>query len=317
MALVFDGVPTAHPPKSFPARPLVIGRGPWAKNIWRTLDELKVPYTVSGRITAQEDVMHAQARGNTHVIIATPLSTHYDLAKMALRRSIPTFLEKPACSTLTELVHLHRLAQDGYGRTITKFLVNSIHLFSEGAEKMVEEWNGRHKHPYPPSAHGTFGGPGPVREDCNGLWDYGWHPLSLMWAVGIPLDGWVGSTNVALGTALVEPGMWAADWLDAEGNPKYGVVTSTRWEKKRTQFSVDGWELTRVDDQLVWIEAKRMASQARHYWCMEQPPLTRALSLFLSDEHDWRNDQRFGFELPLAVTRCLESLCPSVGDLKK
>jgi UDP-2-acetamido-3-amino-2,3-dideoxy-glucuronate N-acetyltransferase len=90
------------------------GAGYWGKNILRNLHELDVLRTLCDTdktildeyrqryhgitVTASFDEMLAD-QGINAVAIATPASTHYDLAKAALEADKDCFMEKPLALT--------------------------------------------------------------------------------------------------------------------------------------------------------------------------------------------------------------------------
>lgn len=279
--------------------PLLIGRGPWAQNIMRSLDELKVDYTLCGKETALDCVHRARERGNTHVVIATPLSTHYNLLIEVLHDSdektptLPIFVEKPLALSVHEVEVLkERWLRNGH----PKFLVDSVHLFAAGLEEMRKLRDSA-----PQAATAVFGGPGPTREDCHYVWDYGWHPLSLACAAGLNLNppNWVLQESQG-GYKLVSRDGVSVFYLFNQRKEKARGIAFNFGEYFFC-LQPDGWEAgDREGPDSSWLFSV-------------QPPLKRALQLFLDDTHDWKNDYRFGFDLPLAITRVLEGLCPSTG----
>lgn len=302
--IVCEGLPTTKsvPWRAQTPRALLVGRGPWAQNIMRSLDELKVSYTVCGKETALYSIYHARECGNTHVIIATPLSTHCNLITEVLHDSdesrpvLPIFAEKPLALSVHEVEVLkERWLRNGQ----PKFLVDSVHLFAAGVEAMYKLGQR-----YDVTGL-SFGGPGPVRPDCSPVWDYGWHPLSIIGALNphrkLDPQEWFG-----------EPGDDGQFCVDGSG---WGSAfdVSNKLEHKFmggiVRFPAHQFILTNEG----WMRYTQGLSQPTPFPFSDAPPLKRALQLFLDDSHDWKNDYRFGFDLPLAVTRVLEKLCPSTG----
>jgi UDP-2-acetamido-3-amino-2,3-dideoxy-glucuronate N-acetyltransferase len=104
----------------------LVGSGYWGKNILRNLHELGVLRTLCDAnktflnkyrqkyhgitVTTSFDEMLAD-QGIKAVAIATPASTHYDLAKTALEADKDVFVEKPLALTGREGEELVELAQ--------------------------------------------------------------------------------------------------------------------------------------------------------------------------------------------------------------
>lgn len=113
-----------------PLRVAVVGLGYWGPNIVRVLHELSETQPVfacdvrpaalnalSARwpgvcLTSSYDVI-LENDGVDAVAIATPVSTHYELAKAALEAGKHVFVEKPLASSSGEALELIELAADG------------------------------------------------------------------------------------------------------------------------------------------------------------------------------------------------------------
>ena len=264
---------------------LLIGRGPWGRNIARSLRELGHEPTVVGRDRA---LAALRSRAHSHVLVATPLSTHVDLVKEALLHELPVFCEKPLAPKLRDVEELHAWWQSVQQ---PRFLVDSVHLFTEELERLHTECTAA---PLSAAAHAAFGGPGPVRADCTGLWDYGWHALSCLYAVGVPMTGWSKTYD--------------AMWFMNAAHPGFNIAVSNKWEEKIGALDIGVGRFTREGECGPGCHTYRAYAPKPP---TSEPPLKRALRLFLDPSHDWKSDYRFGFSLPLAVTAALESLGPS------
>lgn len=104
----------------------VIGAGRWGKNIVRTLFELDALAAIAEQngilrdqlakdyptvpIYASVEALLEQT--NTAVVVATPVNTHYTMAKYLLHADRDIFIEKPMATTVIECEELNRLAAE-------------------------------------------------------------------------------------------------------------------------------------------------------------------------------------------------------------
>jgi predicted dehydrogenase len=108
------------------------------------------------------------------IVIVTPLSTHYDLARMALESGKDVLVEKPLATTVEHCRHLIELS-----RTNERILmVGHVFVFNPSVQhvKRVLE---SHEIGRIISMHSIRTNLGPVRYDANALWDLGSHDLSI------------------------------------------------------------------------------------------------------------------------------------------
>ena len=136
---------------------LVIGRGPWGRNIAKTLRELRQDVTVVG----STDMLPL----SDAAFIATPASTHCSLIQAMFSAGVPVFCEKPMAVGIAEATFLLEMWERA-GKPV--FLVDHLQLFNEDVEdaKVESELNIYAE------------GPGPFRPDCSGLWDWGSHAVA-------------------------------------------------------------------------------------------------------------------------------------------
>lgn len=119
------------------------------------------------------------------VVIATPVRTHYDLARRALECDKHVLVEKPLCGHAAQCEPLARLAQDNQ----LVLAVGHVFLFNPGIRKVREiiESGALGKIYY---IHATRTNLGPIREDVNALWDLASHDLSIFqyWLDAVPRE---------------------------------------------------------------------------------------------------------------------------------
>ena len=104
----------------------VIGVGRWGKNIVKTLFELNALAAVVERneivrdrlvkeyptVPIYNSVETLLNHVNSAVVIATPVNTHYEIAKHLLYANRDIFIEKPMATTAMECAELNRLAEE-------------------------------------------------------------------------------------------------------------------------------------------------------------------------------------------------------------
>jgi predicted dehydrogenase len=175
----------------------VIGAGHWGPNIVRTFSS--IPGVSVGVVSDLDDKRLALIGQNfpwltittdaaqalqdpeaDAVAIATPVTTHYQLAKAALLAGKHVFVEKPLCRTSEESEELIKLAAEKK-RTL---MVGHIFLFNPGILKIKEiiDSGALGKIVYIDAVRTNLG---PIRNDINALWDLASHDFAIF-------DFWLG-----------------------------------------------------------------------------------------------------------------------------
>lgn len=148
----------------------LIGAGRWGSNIRRTLESLP-----DCRLKTVVTRTWRELLGTPHldgVLVATPASTHTEIALPFIERGIPTFIEKPLTTTLKDALRLARAAQRGK----TPVFVGHIHLYNP-AYAAVKKLLPRIGDIRFLVGEGTNNGP--FRTDVSALWDWAPHDLAL------------------------------------------------------------------------------------------------------------------------------------------
>lgn len=152
----------------------VIGAGRFGKHYVRLLGEAKGAklVAVGGRENWQETIVQPDINA---VIIATPVSTHFEIARMALEAGKHVLLEKPMTSTLAEAEGLERIVK----AQKRIFLVSHQYLYNDYINRVKEE-----------IGRGVFGKilyffaehlyPGPIRNDVGCFWETAPHELAII-----------------------------------------------------------------------------------------------------------------------------------------
>ena len=174
------------------ARIGVIGLGYWGPNLVRNFSNLPESEVtiicdrdlnrlqqVGGRFPNVKSVMRAEEVLSSGlvdaVVIATPTSTHYALAKQAIENGLHAFVEKPLAISPAECAELLVLAEE---KKVVLF-VGHVFLYSAAVAKLkdlIEK--GELGNLYYISS--TRLNLGPVRWDVNALWDLAAHDVSII-----------------------------------------------------------------------------------------------------------------------------------------
>ena len=132
------------------------------------------------------------------VVIATPTSTHFELAKAALEAGKHVLVEKPLADSVEHAVALDELARD-VGRILMVGHIFVYNSAAQAAKKYIT--NGDLGRVYYLSMVRT--NLGPIRVDVNAAWDLAAHDISLAtyWLDAEPL------TVSAVGGSWINPGI--------------------------------------------------------------------------------------------------------------
>ena len=107
------------------------------------------------------------------VIVATPAATHYDIARKAIERGIPTLVEKPLCDTLSKAKELYALAFNNncYLQVGHQYNFNQLAMF---ASELIRERLGENHLQVSSIRTG-----GIIRNDVDILQDLAIHDLTV------------------------------------------------------------------------------------------------------------------------------------------
>jgi predicted dehydrogenase len=311
------------------------GLGYWGPNLARNfaeLAELAWLCDLSPDLLTEAEGRHPQARTTTSfdelladpeldaIVIATPVVTHYELAKQTLAAGKHVFVEKPPAQSSAEAEELAALAEDR-GLVLMPGYLLLYHPAVAKLKELVDSGElGDILYLY-----GNRQNLGQIRRDENALWSLGAHDLSvLLHLVGEePVEAW------ARGASYVRPGVedvvfcflrFESDttahmhlsWLDPHkmrkitvvGSEKMAVFDDMEPERKVTVYDkgtvllpASEWRVRSGDIHIPKVSAEEpLRVECRHF-----------LSL-VEGEGDARAPARDG----LAVVRTLELLQESL-----
>jgi len=161
----------------------LIGYGPWARNIHRTIDALRdvelhsvcrlhpefMPIRMRDRVLVTSNLRKA-LDGADAAIIATHPSSHRELALACIGSGFPTMLEKPVALSFEDSDAIF----DASEKSGVPLLIDNVYLFSQAFETLrdvTSVWS-------PVEIFSEGGSFGPLR-DYSALLDYGPHDVSM------------------------------------------------------------------------------------------------------------------------------------------
>ena len=168
----------------------VVGLGYWGPNLARNFDELGALVALcdldenlrerydarypNARVYADYDELLADDSVDG-VVIATPVPTHYALAKRALEAGKHALVEKPPAMRAAEMEELVELAE----ASSLVLMPGHLLLYHPGVRKLKELIEARELGDVL-CVYGNRQNLGKIRKDENALWSLGVHDLSVM-----------------------------------------------------------------------------------------------------------------------------------------
>ncbi|MBX9778443.1 MAG: Gfo/Idh/MocA family oxidoreductase [Xanthobacteraceae bacterium] len=241
----------------------LIGRGPWGRNIQRTLVSFPgVSVEPIGRgETASRDL--------DGVVIASVSATHAELALPYIEAGIPTFIEKPMATGVADARRICAAAE----RAAATVFVGHIHLHNPAFLALLDV-QPRLGAIRSVACHGMNDRP---RADTSVLWDWLPHDLSMALALFRRPPDRVSVT--ALGDA---PATQAAVATFAFGNVPMVSTVSWRSPVRRQTMTVEAENGTLVfDDKAERKVTLRQGDTVSYPTYADELPLTRELRLFI------------------------------------
>jgi predicted dehydrogenase len=238
-------------------RVAVIGAGQWGPNlirnfhnketsevVWivdRDASRLNEVHAHFPDVQVAENPEKALRDSSVHaVVVATPTSSHYALAKEALKRHKHVLVEKPLTTSVRQGLELLELATK-YRLTL---MVGHVFLYNAAVRKVKEYLDAGHlgKVYYVSMVRTNLG---PIRSDVNAAWDLAAHDVSIAnyWLNAEPLSvsaiggTWInkGIEDVAFATLIYPQGILVnlhASWL----NPRKARDITIVGEKRMLTF---------------------------------------------------------------------------------
>ena len=225
----------------------VIGAGNWGRNIVRTLYEINALDSITelnqslkekilteiGSVIAYSSVEEMLEATDAPVAIATPVSTHFSIAKFLLERGRDVFIEKPMAMNTQECAELNSLAK----KNNCLIMVGHL-LIYQPAISFIKEYIAQGKLGKIYSIYQARKNLGTVRTHENALYSLGVHDFAV-------LDFLLAETPTtikATGQAVLTPGV--EDDVHVHMSFSSGIEThlhnSWLWSNKERFLQVNG-----------------------------------------------------------------------------
>ncbi len=166
----------------------LIGLGAWGKNYLataQTMDNCRIKYvcTTHPRGDKTKEIVHVfdykkllQYPDIDGIVIATPASTHFQIAKFFLEKDKNLLIEKPLATRYEDALTLVDAGRKHKGIV----MVGHVYLSHPAFHALLPLLGRIGDVIYVDSTGGNFG---PMRDDVSALWDWGPHDVSMILAV--------------------------------------------------------------------------------------------------------------------------------------
>jgi predicted dehydrogenase len=313
------------------------GLGYWGPNLARNFDDLAelawlCDISEESRARYAARYPAAQMTGSFHelladdsveaVVVATPVPTHYELARLALEAGKHVLVEKPPAMLAAEMEELVRLARE-HERVL---MPGHLLLYHPGVRKLKELVDSGDLGDVL-CVYGNRQNLGVIRSNENALWSLGVHDLSvILWLLGEEPD-----EAVAYGRDFLQPGVedvvfcylrfpsgkvahMHLSWLDPHkmrkmtvvGREKMAVFDDMELERKITVYEKAPWEPTET-----YGEWRTRTGDIFSPKIANDEPLRLEVEHFLSLVAEGPGDHREALD-GLGVVRALDRLTGSL-----
>lgn len=226
----------------------LLGLGRWGTTIALTLESFPEVELVT------DSISETQLDG---VLIATPGSTHAEVAEPFIAKGLAVFVEKPFTTRLDDALRLQKLAEKS-GAVVQ---VGHVHLFNPAyqAAKSALKKSGKLRLLF---FEGTNNGP--YRDDMSALWDWAPHDVAVL----LDLMGALPESVQAWGFDLLRPGKNLPDtaairYTFSSGVAALSVVSWLSPEKRKKITFVGERDSVVLDDT---VEKKVMLCAGMGPW---------------------------------------------------
>lgn len=150
----------------------LIGTGRWGKNYINAINNLsscELPDTFIKTSNYKDLFAFDNIQG---VIIATPSSTHFKIAKEFLERGFNVLIEKPVTTNYKDALKLYKIAK----KHKNIVMVGHVFLYNPAFLRIKKLIKSIGKIKYISTEGMNYG---PIRTDVSALWDWGPHDISM------------------------------------------------------------------------------------------------------------------------------------------
>ena len=156
---------------------LLLGMGYWGQILYKNIVELYPNADLQTWDPRWDDPLDRAEKlsRSSHVIVATPAMTHYEIVKECLKKGKHVFCEKPLVLRSAQAEELYALAESEY----LKLHVDWVFCFNPIIQKLKKKIQEGELAPLR-SAFMNRLNLGPVRHDVNARWDLLSHDVSIL-----------------------------------------------------------------------------------------------------------------------------------------
>ena len=150
----------------------LIGKGRWGKNYINTIHNLSA-CELPDEFVKGSDYKDLLSKKNIDgVIIATPCSTHFKIAKEFLEKGFNVLIEKPLTVNIRDATKLYKIADKSKGVV----MVGHLYLYNPAFLEVKKLFKSIGKIQFISTEGMNYG---PIRNDASSLWDWGPHDVSM------------------------------------------------------------------------------------------------------------------------------------------
>lgn len=240
------------------------------------------------------------------VIVATPPSTHVEIASAALEAGRPTLIEKPLAMDVAEAEALSLLSE----KLVVPVLVDFIHLFNPAwpALKARLDDIGEVLH-----LNGVGGRIGPFRADTPPLWDWAPHDLALALDLAGELPEVVSARRTSAADTNDGYGEVVDIRLDFPGGLRADLTVGNLLRERTRTVTVTGRDGSLFYDDIgeKAVALRRPARDDVSYPVAATPPLASAVCAF-ADLTDGNADPFDTLRLGVETTRLIAAIAAAL-----
>jgi len=288
----------------------LIGKGRWGKNYINTirgLSSCELPDTFIKTSDYKDLLSENNIDG---VIIATPASTHFKIAKEFLEKDFNVLVEKPFTTNYKDAVKLYKIANN----LKNVAMVGHIYLYNPAFLKVKKLIKSIGKIKYISTEGMNYG---PIRKDVSALWDWGPHDISM----AIDLLGSLPKEVSGNGLSVLWPNTTFYDMCNLKlkfPNDIY-VFVNIGWLSpvKKRNITIVGEKNTIVFDDTIekkvaLISNSSVGKEVNYPSFSKEPPLVVEILSFVDQIKNREKNNNSSLKMGLGVVKVLEACEKSI-----
>lgn len=286
----------------------LVGAGRWGKNYINTIHSLsscKLPDSYIKTKNYKELFSHDNIDG---VIIVTPASTHFQIAKEFLEKGFNVLIEKPLTTNYKDALKLCKIAE----KTKRIVMVGHIFLYNPAFLEVKKAARNIGNIKYIYSEGMNYG---PIRSDVSALWDWTPHDISM----SIDLLGSLPQEVSGYGVSTLRPNTKFYDTcsLKLKFPKNIFVFVNVSWLSpiKKRNMTIVGEKKTIVFDDTVEKKislVKNSDKRTTYLSFSKESPLFEEISSFVNLIEDKEKINKSGLKMGLDVIRVIEACEKSI-----